>query len=142
MTFVDRCLEKAKAVLEEIVEEEKVHPYKQIVGVWETLEQLLRAIIYAYRKVTYEKPQKLISMLPRLVKKARSKELIVALQKAYAKRRGIVHRPNIPDKTRLEKMKIEFCFVAHRLLDILKDKGYEARDLRKGIELLCENTYK
>ena len=142
MTFVDRCLEKAKAVLREIVEEGDAHPYKQIVGIWEIIEQLLRAIIYTYRKVTYEKPQKLISMLPRLVKKARSKELIAALQKAYAKRRSIVHRSNIPDKTGLETMKTEFCFVVQRLLDILGDKGYGADLLREEVELFCRGTYK
>jgi len=132
---------KAKSVLEEIIEEEETHPYKQIVGIWEVIEQLLRAIIYAYRKVTYEKPQKLISMLPRLVKKARNKELIISLQKAYAKRKRIVHKSNIPDKAKLEEMKTEFCFAAQRLLNILRDKGCEVKDLLKGMELLCRGIY-
>ena len=74
MDYVYRCLKKAKAVLDEVIEEDESHPYKQIVGIWEALEQIIRAVIYAYRHVTYEKPQKLINMLPKLVKRARKKE--------------------------------------------------------------------
>ncbi len=137
MDFAHRCLEKARIILEEVMDEDKHHPYKQTVAIWETLEQIIRAVIYAYRRVTYEKPQKLISMLPRFVKKARNKELIATIQKVYSRRRGIVHKPRIPKKQSLEKIKSEFCHAARRLLSILKEKGYEDVSLNEKIEAFC-----
>ena len=57
MDYVYRCLKKAKAVLDEVIEEDESHPYKQIVGIWEALEQIIRAVIYACLLYTSPSPR-------------------------------------------------------------------------------------
>ena len=91
-------------MLEEVLTEKEPHYYKQIVAIWEILEQLLRALLFCKRKIVYERPQKIIASIPRYFSELKNPRFLANLQKAYNMRKLVVHKPRVPNKDDLHRI--------------------------------------
>ena len=133
-SYTDRCILKASHLLEELLEDYALgHIYKTIATFWEVIELLLRAIIYAKKKTTYEKPRKLINEYIRVADTP--KGILACLNLLYELRKKVVHKALILKKESMELAKDMFCKVIKTLLrDIAMKDLY---GIEEKIKNLC-----
>ena len=113
-SYSDRCIQKASFLIEEVLDDYSLgHIYKTIVGFWEIVELLLRAIIYIKKKTTYEKPRKLINEYVKIAKLP--KGVPASINTLYELRKKTVHKPSILTKKNIEEAKKAFCDVIREL---------------------------
>lgn len=139
MDYAERCLKKAEYLLDEVLTEKEPHYYKQIVAIWEILEQLLRALLFCKRKIVYERPQKIIASIPRYFPELKNPRFLANLQKAYNMRKLVVHKPRVPNKDDLHRIIKNFCFVIVPILNSLERLGQKTI-IKEKIRNLCGNN--
>jgi len=129
-------VEKANVLLWEALKDFSMGCYNKAVSAfWFSIEQLLRAIIYFYKRSVYERSGKLIGVFSSLPY-GRNKEIIVSLNTLYNLRRIADHTPRIIDKKKLYHVTQLVCVIVEYLTQILEKIGISTEDLKETISKL------
>jgi len=141
MRYPDKCIRKAILLLNEVKDEicEK-HTHKIISTLWIIIELLLRAIIFHYKHVTYDKPGKLISVLGRAILPIINiDDIIPRLNTLYDLRSRTVHRSDIMGSKELRKALMLFCHILNVLSDELRSLYPNIEEMLEDAEGLCHS---
>ncbi len=131
-SYSDRCIRKASILIGEVLTDYSLdHIYKTIVGFWEIVELLLRAIIYMKNKTTYEKPRKLINEYAKITKV--SKGALASINTLYELRKKTVHKPLILTRKNVEKARKAFCIAIKELIKEIPKEQIWGLERIKGL---------
>ena len=140
MSYVDKCFKKVLLLFGEVKEEiDKEHPHKTILALWAIIELFLRALVYRYKRATYDRPGKLISVFSRsILPLIRVKEdIVLKINVLYDLRKRAAHRPDIMGSKELEKAWRLFCQIIDFLLRELKRMFPKVEDILKYAKRYC-----
>ncbi len=124
-------VEKAYILLQEAIKDVSMECYNKAVSTfWFSIEQLLRAIVYFYKRITYERSGKLISAFSSLPY-GKDTEVLTAINTLYNLRILADHTTKIINRERfLRAMRLTHTALEY-LLPILEKIGVDTKDLRK-----------
>ena len=129
-------VKKANILLQEAIKDSSMGCHNKAVSTfWFSIEQLLRAITYFYKRVTYEKPGKLISMFSTLPC-GKNKKIVTALNTLYNLRRLVDHTTGIIDYERFLRARQLARTIFEYLLPILEKIGTDTKDLKETLNKL------